>query len=102
MNLFVLCETTLSPSDFMFPMFIRRRNVKLKSLRCRIFRRSIDLTWKKSKNICFSIRAVNIYVKVSENLKDNTGKEAWNKDGLMQEAIRAIKVCPEMIVPDVA
>jgi porphobilinogen synthase len=34
--------------------------------------------------------------------KDNTGKEAWNKDGLMQEAIRAIKaVCPEMIVmPD--
>jgi porphobilinogen synthase len=50
------------------------------------------------------IRAVNIYVKVSENLKDNTGKEAWNKDGLMQEAIRAIKaVCPEMIVmPDVA
>jgi delta-aminolevulinic acid dehydratase/porphobilinogen synthase len=44
------------------------------------------------------IRAVNIYVKVSENLKDNTGKEAWNKDGLMQEAIRAIKaVCPEMI-----
>jgi porphobilinogen synthase len=45
----------------------------------------------------------NIYVKVSENLKDNTGKEAWNKDGLMQEAIRAIKaVCPEMIVmPDV-
>jgi porphobilinogen synthase len=50
------------------------------------------------------IRAVNIYVKVSENLKDNTGKEALNKDGLMQEAIRAIKaVCPEMIVmPDVA
>jgi porphobilinogen synthase len=49
------------------------------------------------------IRAVNIYVKVSENLKDNTGKEAWNKR-LMQEAIRAIKaVCPEMIVmPDVA
>jgi porphobilinogen synthase len=47
---------------------------------------------------------LNIYVKVSENLKDNTGKEAWNKDGLMQEAIRAIKaVCPEMIVmPDVA
>jgi porphobilinogen synthase len=46
------------------------------------------------------IRAVNIYVKV--RTKDNTGKEAWNKDGLMQEAIRAIKaVCPEMIVmPD--
>jgi porphobilinogen synthase len=50
------------------------------------------------------IRAVNIYVKVSEDLKDNTGKEAWNPNGLMQQAIRAIKAaCPEMIVmPDVA
>jgi porphobilinogen synthase len=86
----------------MFPMFIRRRNIKLKSLRCRIFRRSIDLTWKKSKNICFSIRAVNIYVKVSENLKTILEKKLGIKDGLMQEAIRAIKVCPEMIVPDVA
>jgi porphobilinogen synthase len=70
-----------------------------------IFRRSIDLTVKEVQEIyALGIRAVNIYVKVSENLKDNTGKEAWNKDGLMQNAIRAIKVaCPEMIVmPDVA
>ena len=45
-----------------------------------------------------------IYVKVSDVLKDNTGKEAWNDNGLMQRAIRAIKAaCPEMIVmPDVA
>jgi porphobilinogen synthase len=50
------------------------------------------------------IRAVNIYVKVDENLKDNAGTEAWNPNGLMQNAIRAIKAaCPEMIVmPDVA
>jgi porphobilinogen synthase len=49
------------------------------------------------------IRAVNIYVKVDENLKDNAGT-AWNPNGLMQNAIRAIKAaCPEMIVmPDVA
>jgi porphobilinogen synthase len=32
-------------------------------------------------------------------LKDNTGKEAWNKDGLMQRSIKAIKdACPEMVV----
>jgi porphobilinogen synthase len=30
-------------------------------------------------------------MKVSEDLKDNTGKEAWNKNGLMQNTIRAIK-----------
>jgi porphobilinogen synthase len=70
-----------------------------------IFRRSIDLTIKEIQELFdLGIRVVNIYVKVSENLKDNTGKEAWNPEGLMQKAIRAIKAaCPEMMVmPDVA
>jgi len=70
-----------------------------------IFRRSIDLTVKEVIELYeLGIRAVNIYVKVSEDLKDNTGKEAWNENGLMQDAIRAIKMaCPEMVVmPDVA
>ena len=100
-------ETSLSPSDFMFPMFIAEGEnveVAIPSMPG-IFRRSIDLTVEEVKELFdLGIRAVNIYVKVSENLKDNTGKEAWNKDGLMQNAIRAIKsACPEMIVmPDVA
>ncbi|EJG00908.1 porphobilinogen synthase [Flavobacterium sp. F52] len=100
-------ETSLSPSDFMFPMFIAEgENVKVEIPSMPgIFRRSIDLTVEEVKELYdLGIRAVNIYVKVSENLKDNTGKEAWNPDGLMQQAIRAIKAaCPEMIVmPDVA
>lgn len=100
-------ETTLSPTDFMFPMFIAEGenvNVEIPSMPG-IFRRSIDLTVKEVQEIyTLGIRAVNIYVKVSEDLKDNTGKEAWNPNGLMQQAIRAIKAaCPEMIVmPDVA
>ncbi len=100
-------ETSLSPSDFMFPMFIAEgENVKTEIPSMPgIFRRSIDLTVEEVKELFdLGIRAVNIYVKVSENLKDNTGKEAWNPNGLMQQAIRAIKAaCPEMIVmPDVA
>jgi porphobilinogen synthase len=100
-------ETTLSPADFMFPMFIaegENSQVEIPSMPG-IFRRSIDLTVKEVQELFdLGIRAVNIYVKVSEDLKDNTGKEAWNPNGLMQQAIRAIKVaCPEMIVmPDVA
>ena len=95
-------ETTLSPSDFMFPMFIAEGenvNIEIPSMPG-IFRRSIDLTVEEVKELFdLGIRAVNIYVKVNENLKDNTGKEAWNKNGLMQQAIRAIKsACPEMIV----
>ena len=100
-------ETTLSPSDFMFPMFIAEGEnvqVEIPSMPG-IFRRSIDLTVKEIQEVFdLGIRAVNIYVKVDESLKDNTGKEAWNPNGLMQQAIRAIKTaCPEMIVmPDVA
>ncbi len=100
-------ETSLSPSDFMFPMFIAEGEnvqVEIPSMPG-IFRRSIDLTVEEVKEIfALGIRAVNIYVKVSENLKDNEGNEAWNPNGLMQNAIRAIKAaCPEMIVmPDVA
>lgn len=100
-------ETTLSPSDFMFPMFITEGEnvqVEIPSM-VGIYRRSIDLTIEEVKEIfALGIRAVNIYVKVDESLKDNTGKEAWNPDGLMQRAIKAIKsACPEMIVmPDVA
>lgn len=100
-------ETTLSPTDFMFPMFITEGEnieVEIPSMPG-IFRRSIDLTVKEVQEIYnLGIRAVNIYVKVNEDLKDNTGKEAWNPNGLMQNAIRAIKkACPEMIVmPDVA
>jgi porphobilinogen synthase len=103
----IVRETTLSPQDFMFPMFImegENTQVEIPSMPG-IFRRTLDLTVKEVQEIfALGIRAVNIYVKVSDNLKDNTGKEAWNENGLMQQAIRAIKnACPEMIVmPDVA
>ena len=100
-------ETSLSPADFMFPMFITEGENYQSEISSMpgIFRRSIDLTVEEVKEVyALGIRAVNIYVKVSESLKDNTGKEAWNPNGLMQNAIKSIKAaCPEMIVmPDVA
>lgn len=100
-------ETSLSPNDFMFPMFVAEgKDVKIEIPSMPgIYRRSLDLTVKEVKELWdLGIKAVNIYVKVSDNLKDNTGKEAWNKDGLMQQTIRAIKdAVPGMIVmPDVA
>ncbi|MFL9837710.1 porphobilinogen synthase [Flavobacterium sp. ST-75] len=100
-------ETVLTPNDFMFPMFIAEgQNVEIPIPSMPgIFRRSIDLTVMEVKELwSLGVKAVNIYVKVSDNLKDNTGKEAWNPDGLMQQAIKAIKdAVPGMVVmPDVA
>jgi porphobilinogen synthase len=95
-------ETTISPNDFMFPMFVAEGKgveVALGSMPG-LFRRSLDLTIKEVKELwSLGIKAVNIYVKVDDKLKDNAGKEAWNKDGLMQQTIRAIKdAVPGMIV----
>ncbi len=100
-------ETNISPQDFMFPMFITEgKGVKTEVPSMPgIYRQSIDGTVKEVKELwSLGIKAVNLYVKISDHLKDNTGKEAWNKDGLMQQAIKAIKdAVPEMVVmPDVA
>ncbi len=100
-------ETILTPNDFMFPMFIAEGTgveVPIPSMPG-IYRRSVDLTIKEVKELWdLGIKAVNIYVKVDDKLKDNSGKEAWNPDGLMQQAIKAIKdAVPEMaVMPDVA
>lgn len=100
-------ETIVTPQDFMFPMFIAEGTNVQEAIPSMpgMFRRSVDLTVREVKELyALGIRAVNIYVKVSEHLKDNAGTEAWNANGLMQTAIKAIKdACPEMIVmPDVA
>lgn len=100
-------ECSLTPHDFILPIFVAEgKDVKQEiSSMPGIYRRSLDLTVQEVKEIWdLGIKAVNVYVKVNQDLKDNTGKEAWNPDGLMQQTIRAIKdAVPEMVVmPDVA
>jgi porphobilinogen synthase len=69
------------------------------------YRRSIDLTVKEVRELwSLGIKSVLLFVKCKDELKDNTGKEAWNKNGLMQRSIKAIKdAVPEMyVMTDVA
>lgn len=100
-------ENILSTNDLVMPMFIMEGNNTQEPIPSMpgIFRRTIDLAVKECKELFeLGIPAVNIYMKVPNELKDNTGKEAWNPNGLMQRAIKAIKnAVPEMIImPDVA
>ena len=100
-------ENVLTPSDFVMPMFIMEGENQQEAIPSMpgIFRRSVDLTVKECKELyALGVKAVNIYMKVAEDLKDNVGTEAWNPDGLMQRTIKAIKdALPDMIVmPDVA
>jgi len=98
----LLQEHQLSPNDFIVPLFI----VEGKQLKEPIpsmpgyFRLSLDLIAQKVISLWKQdLKAVLLFVKVSNNLKDNQGKEALNPDGLMQRAIKTIKdTVPEMIV----
>lgn len=100
-------ETYLTTNDFVMPIFVMEGENKEEAIPSMpgIMRRTMDLTVKECKELfSLGIKAVNLYMKVSENLKDNRGTESWNKNGLMQNTIKAIKdAVPEMIImPDVA
>ena len=98
----MVAETILTPSDFILPIFVDEgENVvyEIPSMPG-YYRRSLDETIKDVKE-CWSmgIKSVLIFIKAPDELKDNTGKESWNPNGLMQRSIKAIKdAVPEMIV----
>ncbi len=98
----LMTETILTPNDFMFPLFIIEGQQQRQPIASMpgIFRISLDLLAQEVKELyTLGIKAVNTYVKCPDALKDNTGKESWNPDGLMQRAIKTIKdACPEMLI----
>lgn len=95
-------ETTLSPHDFIVPLFIdegEKVKTEIKSMEG-YYRMSLDNTVKEVKELWqMGLKCVLLFIKCPDNLKDNKGTEAINPDGLMQRSIRAIKdACPEIIV----
>jgi porphobilinogen synthase len=98
----IVAETILTPADFIAPLFIdegENTETPIPSMPG-YYRRSIDLTVKEVKQLWdLGIRCVLLFIKCKDELKDNTGKEAWNKNGLMQRSIKAIKdAVPGMVV----
>lgn len=95
-------ETIISPNDFLVPLFI----VEGKGVKEEIasmpnyYRFSLDLLQKEVKDLWnMGLRSVLLFVKVPDSLKDNSGTEALNADGLMQRAIKTVKdVTPDMLV----
>src|SRR6185312_4383735 len=98
----MVAETTLTPSDFILPLFIDEgENVEFEIPSMPgYFRRSLDGTIKEVKELWnMGIKSVLLFIKAPDELKDNTGKESWNPDGLMQRSIKAIKqAVPEIII----
>src|SRR5678815_838973 len=103
----LVAETVLTPNDFIVPLFIDEGDniqTEIASMP-NYYRRSLDLTVKEIKELwSMGIKSVLLFIKCKDELKDNTGKEAWNKNGLMQRSIKAIKdAVPGMyVMTDVA
>mgnify|MGYP003575491586 CR=1 FL=1 len=98
----LVAETVLTPNDFILPLFITEGNDVIEEIPSMkgYYRRSLNKTVEEVKGLwTLGIKAVLLFVKALDEAKDNTGKEAWNPDGLMQRSVKAIKdAVPEMVV----
>jgi porphobilinogen synthase len=98
----MVAETNLRPDDFISPLFIdegENIHTGIASMPG-YYRNSLDNTVKEVKELWnLGIKSVLLFIKCRDEWKDNTGKEAWNREGLMQRSIRAIKdAVPDMFV----
>lgn len=98
----LIAETILTPSDFIAPLFIdegENLQHEIPSMP-NYYRRSLDLTINEVKELwSIGIKSVLLFIKCKDEWKDNTGKEAWNENGLMQRSIKAIKdAVPDMLI----
>jgi porphobilinogen synthase len=103
----MVAETSITPAQLIAPLFI----VEGEGLREEIpslpnyYRMSLDMTLREVESLWqLGIRSVLLFIKCSDELKDNAGTEALNPNGLMQRSIRAIKhACPGIyVMTDVA
>ena len=98
----LVAENSLSLNDFMTPLFILEGEGQQKEIPSMpgYYKKSLDLTLEDVKELCaMGLKSVLLFVQVDDSLKDNSGTEAVNPEGLMQQAVRAIKrVVPEMLV----
>ncbi|MCM4160606.1 porphobilinogen synthase [Antarcticibacterium flavum] len=95
-------ETSITPNDFLVPLFIvEGKNIKEEIASMpNYYRYSLDLLEKEVKELWkLGLKAVLLFVKVPDELKDNAGTEAINAEGLMQRAVKTVKnAVPDMLV----
>ncbi len=98
----LVAQTILTPADFIVPLFITEGENSRDPIPSMpgYYRLSLDNTVKEVRELWqMGLKAVLLFIKCPDELKDNQGTEALNKDGLMQRSIRTIKeAVPEMLV----
>lgn len=99
-------ENTLTTSHLIYPMFVLEGHNEREAVSSMpgVERLSIDLMLKQAERAhTLGIPAIALFPVVRDN-KSEDGREAYNSDGLVQRAVRALKAeLPELgIITDVA
>ena len=103
----LVAETSLSPKQFIVPLFIvedTEKDLIIPSMPGYLRIRISEIEKEMEELVKLKLKTVLLFVKAADELKDNTGKEAINPKGLMQRAIRKIKAFDQsiMVMTDVA
>ncbi len=100
-------ENQLTVDDFIYPMFVLDGEQQCQSIESMpgIERLSIDLLVEEARSVFqLGIPAIALFPVVESDGKSENAEEAWNPQGLVQRAVRALKsALPELgIITDVA
>jgi porphobilinogen synthase len=100
-------ETTLAPANLIYPMFIQEGSGKRDAIASMpgIDRVSIDELVREADEIMgLGIPAIALFPVTPPQAKSLDAQEAWNPEGLVQRAVRAVKrAVPELgVITDVA
>lgn len=100
-------ENQLTPSDLIYPVFVIEGDNSTEPVKSMpgIARLSIDLLIKEAKLVSsLGVPAIAIFPVTPDEAKSELAEEAYNPDGLVQRAVKAVKdACPELgVITDVA
>lgn len=90
----LMSENTLTAADFIYPIFVLEGSGQSESVSSMpgVERRSIDLTLDHLRPLVNKgLRMVALFPVISAELKSLNAEEAYNPEGLVPEAVRAIK-----------
>lgn len=97
----LVCETLLSPEDFVLPLFLHDREVDeaIESMPgCTCW--SLEGLLKEAgEALALGISSIVLFPAIEEGLKTKGAEECYNPEGLVPRAIKALKAAhPELIV----
>ena len=100
-------ETTLTTDDLIFPVFIVEGSKQRQPIESMpgMFRLSVDQLVKEAAElVALGIPAIALFPAPDASAKTEDGSESFNPNGLVQEAVRSLKLAqPELgIITDVA